>query len=174
MYFYPDNLQETILIFQNGSFDYSKIPDKIKKEFKINLEEWSKEKWFLSVWKITNVLPFANRLEKGIAAFPDEIAYRLIKLFSYKGETVLDPYMGSGTTLKVALNLNRNAVGYEIDIELLDTVKEKIGIGKQSRLVSKIPCEIIIREDVKHLRTKLQKRITEQKSVTEKKEKVKK
>jgi len=174
MYFYPDNLQETILIFQNGSFDYSRISDEKKKESKIDLEEWSKEKWFLSVWRITNVLPFANRLEKGIAAFPDEIAYRLITLFSYKGETVLDPFMGSGTTLKVALNLDRNAIGYEIDVELLDTVKEKIGIGKQAKLVNKKPFEIVVREDVKHLRTKLQSRVTEQKSVTQKSKKVKK
>jgi DNA modification methylase len=60
-------------------------------------------------------IAISNRLEKGIAAFPDEIPYRLIKLFSFSGETVLDPFMGSGTTLKVALSLGRDAVGYEID-----------------------------------------------------------
>jgi len=173
MYFYPDNLQETILIFQNGTFDYSKIPDEVKEQSKVNMEEWNKEKWFLTVWRITNVLPFENRLEKGIAAFPDEIAYRLIKLFSYKGETVLDPFMGSGTTLKVALNLNREAIGYELDRELLDCVKEKIGIGKQSRLVKREKFKIIIRDDAKHLRTDLQKRVSKQKSVTEKKQKMK-
>jgi DNA modification methylase len=102
MYYYPDNLQETILIFQNGDFDYSKIPKEKKEESKIDLKEWSEGKWYLNVWNITNVLPINNRLEKGIAAFPEEIPYRLIKLFSYKGETILDPFMGSGTTLKVA------------------------------------------------------------------------
>jgi len=171
MYFYPDNLQESILIFQNGAFDYSKVPDSVKEESKINLDEWSKDKWFLSVWKITNVLPFANRLEKGIAAFPEEIAYRLIKLFSYRGETVLDPFSGSGTTLKVALELGRKAVGYELDLELLDIIKEKIGIGKQARLIDTEQFDIIIRDDAKHLRKELQKRITKQKSVTEKKKK---
>ncbi len=163
MYYYPDNLQETILIFQNGNFDYSSIPEKKRKESKIDLEEWNKGKWYLTVWNITNVLPFANRLEKGIAAFPDEIPYRLIKLFSYKGETVLDPFMGSGTTLKVALELGRNTVGYEIDIELLDTVKEKLGIGKQARLFDPHPFDVIVRDDVKHLRTELQRRVTGEK-----------
>lgn len=170
MYFYPDNLQESILIFQNGQFDYSKISTEKKEQSKISLDQWTKEKWFLTVWRITNVLPFENRLEKGIAAFPDEIAHRLITLFSYKGETVLDPFMGSGTTLKVALKMGRHAIGYELDVELLDTVKKKVIIENQSNS----QFEIITREDAKHLRTKLQQRVEEQKSVTEKSKKAKK
>ena len=158
MYYYPDNLQESILIFQNGDFNYSKMPKEKKEESKIDLEEWSKGKWYLSVWKITNVLPINNRLEKGIAAFPEEIPHRLIKLFSYKGETVLDPFMGSGTTLKVAQELGRKCVGYEIDIELLEVVKEKLGITKQIKLF-RPKFEIMIRDDIKHLRTELQRRV---------------
>jgi len=164
MYYYPDNLQESILIFQNGDFDYSKIPQDIKKASKIDLDEWANEKWYLTVWNITNVLPINNRLEKGIAAFPEEIPYRLIKLFSYKGETVLDPFMGSGTTLKVALQLGRKAIGYDIDVELLEIVKEKLGISKQTMLFTP-EFEIIIREDAKHLRTELQKRVAGKKNV---------
>jgi DNA modification methylase len=158
MYYYPDNLQESILIFQNGNFDYKSIPNELKEESKIDLNKYQKEKWNLSVWDITNVLPFSNRLEKGIAAFPDEIPYRLVTLFSYKGETVLDPFMGSGTTMKVALNLDRNAVGYEIDLELLSVVKEKLRIG-QSSLFGDNSFEIILRDDAKHLRTQLQERV---------------
>jgi len=160
MYYYPDNLQESILIFQNGDFDYKKIPQKLKEESKISLEEYQKEKWYLNVWQITNVLPIHNRLEKGIAAFPKEIPYRLIKLFSYKGETVLDPFMGSGTTLKVAIELGRKAVGYEIDLELIDVVKQKLKIGQISVLDDNISdFEIIVRTDVKHLRTQLQEKL---------------
>lgn len=158
MYYYPDNLQESILIFQNGDFDYKQISQERKEESRINLEETQKGKWYLSVWNITNVLPINNRLEKGIAAFPEEIPYRLIKLFSYKGETVLDPFMGSGTTLKVAQELGRKCVGYEIDIELLEVVKEKLGITKQTKLFSP-KFDIIIRDDIKHLRTELQRRV---------------
>lgn len=158
MYYYPDNLQETILIFQNGKFEYSKMSKKKRENSKISLDEWSNGKWYLTVWKITNVLPNKNRLEKGIAAFPDEIPYRLIKLFSYKGETVLDPFMGSGTTLKVAQELDRKFAGYEIDVELLDVVKTKLGLTKQTRLF-RPQYELIIREDVKHLRTELQRRV---------------
>lgn len=163
MYYYPDNLQESILIFQNGDFDYSRVPKRKKTESKIDLEESQKEKWYLNVWNITNVLPINNRIEKGIAAFPEEIPYRLIKLFSYKGETVLDPFMGSGTTLKVASELGRKCVGYEIDIELLEVVKEKLGITQTRLLQSSSGFEIIIRDDVKHLRTQLQERVKDAK-----------
>jgi len=159
MYYYPDNLQESILIFQNGDFDYGKIPKEKKEESKINVKEWSEGKWYLSVWNITNVLPINNRLEKGIAAFPEEIPYRLIKLFSYEGETVLDPFMGSGTTLKVAHNLRRKCVGYEIDVELLEVVKEKLGLTQRRLFRQNSEFEIIIREDARHLRTELQKRV---------------
>lgn len=159
MYYYPDNLQESILIFQNGEFDYKKIPPEIKEESKIDINTYQKEKWYLSVWNITNVLPINNRLEKGIAAFPDEIPFRLIKLFSYKGETVLDPFMGSGTTLKVALELERKCVGYEIDLELLEVVKEKLGINQSTLFKVNNGFEKIIRNDAKHLRTQLQEKI---------------
>ena len=159
MYYYPDNLQESILIFQNGEFNYKNIPKELKERSKIDIEEYQKEKWYLNVWQITNVLPINNRLEKGIAAFPKEIPYRLIKLFSYKGETVLDPFMGSGTTLKVAIELGRRAVGYEIDLELLDVVKKKLNIGQPILIGDSPEFEIIIRDDVSRLRTKLQEKV---------------
>jgi len=159
MYYYPDNLQESILIFQNGDFNYKKIPQKIKEESKIDINTFQNNKWYLSVWNITNVLPINNKLEKGIAAFPEEIPYRLIKLFSYKGETILDPFLGSGTTLKVALDLDRRCIGYEIDIELLDIVKKKLKINHLTLLKEDNNFKIIIRDDIRHLRTNLQKRV---------------
>jgi DNA modification methylase len=165
MYFYPDNIHETILIFQNGKFNYKNIPKRIKEKSKIELSEYQEKKWYLTTWNITNVLPLKNRLENGIAAFPEEISYRLIKLFSYIGETVLDPFTGSGTTNKVAAMLSRNSVGYELDLELLNIIKEKMGL-KQSTLFEKdYEVEIIVRDDAKHLRTQLQKRVDNQKSV---------
>ncbi len=159
MYYYPDNLQESILIFQNGDFDYKSISEEVKETSKIDIEEFQKEKWYLNVWQITNVLPNNNRLEKGIAAFPDEIPYRLINLFSYKDEIVLDPFMGSGTTLKVGFELGRRCVGYEIDLELLDVVKEKLKVNQFTLTNERPDYEIIIRDDVKHLRTELQEKV---------------
>jgi DNA modification methylase len=162
MYFYPDNIQETILIFQKGKFDYKSIPDELREKSKIDILEYKDKKWYLNVWKIVNVLPLKNRLETGIAAFPEEIPYRLIKLFSYVGETVLDPFMGSGTTNKVATMLKRNSVGYEIDLELLEVVKEKMGLKKNPIFYD---VEIIVRDDAKHLRTELQNKVSNKISV---------
>ena len=159
MYYYPDNLQESILIFQNGKFDYKKIPKELKEESKVDIQKYQKEKWYLNVWQITNVLPINNRLEKGVAAFPEEIPYRLIKLFSYRGETVLDPFMGSGTTLKVALDLGRKTVGYEIDIELIEIIKRKLGISQPKLIGDNPEFKISIRKDIKHLRSKLQEKV---------------
>ncbi len=159
MYFYPDNLQESILIFQKGKFNYNLIPKNIKEESKVDLEEYLQNKWYLNVWNITNVLPLNNRLEEGIAAFPIEIPYRLIKLFSYVGETVLDPFMGSGTTNKVAMMLGRNSVGYELDKELIDVVKEKLEVDKNYLFEKNYEVEIIIREDAKELRSYLSEKV---------------
>src|SRR6266436_1661860 len=103
MYYYPDNIQESILIFQKGRFDYSYVKD----------------------------MP-SKILEKGIAAFPEEIPKRLIKLFSFHGETVLDPFLGSGTTMKVAQELSRNSWGYEIDRGLKKIITQKLGNGHRS------------------------------------------
>ncbi len=165
MYFYPDNIQETILIFQNGKFDYKSVSNETKEKSKIDIYEYQQSKWYLTTWNITNVLPFKNRLENGIAAFPEEIPKRLITLFSFAGETVLDPFMGSGTTNKVAAMLGRNSVGYEIDLELCDVIKEKMGVNQGSLFKKNYDVEIIFREDAKKLRTWLQNKIKNQKSV---------
>jgi DNA modification methylase len=159
MYFYPDNIQETILIFQKGKFDYKIIKKEVRDQSKIDILEYQEKKWYLNVWNIVNVLPIQNRLESGIAAFPEEIPYRLIKLFSYVGETVLDPFMGSGTTNKVAAMLKRNSVGYEIDIELVEVVKKKMGINHELLFQNDYEVEIIVRDDARPLRSFLQNKI---------------
>jgi len=133
MYYYPDNIQESILIFQKGKFDYSytqKLSAETREKSRIDLDKYNGEDWYLTVWHITNVLPLGERLEKGIAAFPEEIPRRLVKLYSYVGETVLDPFLGSGTTTKVAKELGRNSWGYEINSELKGVIEKKLGTGK--------------------------------------------
>lgn len=164
MYFYPDNIQESILLFQKGKFDYETIPEGKKELSALDIGEYQKKKWYLNVWQITNVLPLPSRIERGIAAFPEEIVRRLILLFSYKDETVLDPFMGSGTTNKVARILGRNSIGYEIDLELLPIIKRKVRIDEPI-LGEEAFFEIIIREDAKHLRTWLQEKVKGRRSV---------
>jgi len=167
MYFYPDNIQESIIIFQKGKFNYGyvkKLNSEILESSKINTEEYQGNKWYLTVWDITNVLPLSGRLEEGIAAFPEEIPRRLIKLYTFAGETVLDPFLGSGTTTKVAKELGRNSYGYEIDLELKEVIMQKIGYGQTTLTEDRI--EIMERDDARRLRTFLQEEVRKQRSVT--------
>src|SRR5467141_3408591 len=159
MYFYPDNIQESILLFQNGEFDYGHLKDaprNVLKSSRIDTVQLNKERWNLTVWNITNVLPMPGRVEEGIAAFPEEIPRRLIKLFTMVGETVFDPFAGSGTTLKVAKELGRKGIGYEIDLELKRVMRKKLS---GENFVSEE------REGAKRLRKSLQDRVRQHRSV---------
>src|SRR2546422_8576701 len=166
MYFYPDNIQESILLFQNGEFDYGHLkeaPKDVLESSKIDTVRLNDEGWNLTVWNITNVLPMPGRIEEGIAAFPEEIPKRLIKLFTMVGETVLDPFLGSGTTLRVARELGRKGIGYEIDLELKDVIKKKLGLD-YDRWTGE---EFIIeeREGARRLRKSLQTKVQQRRSV---------
>lgn len=150
MYFYPDNLLESIIIFQKGKFDYRSISKDVRETSKIDKKEFTNKKWYTTFWEMVNVLPNAQ-LEKEIAAFPEELPYRTIKLFSYVGETVLDPFVGSGTTMKVARDLGRNSIGIEIKKSLIPTIRKKLGFDEQSDLYHKEDTfEVITRKEGKY------------------------
>ena len=150
MYFYPDNLLESIIIFQKGKFNYRSISKEIREASKIDIKEFSGNKWYMTLWEMVNVLP-GSSLEKEIAAFPEELPYRIIKLFSYKGETILDPFAGSGTTMKVARQLARNSIGIEIKKSLIPIIKKKLGFEGQLNFENNNDTfEIVIREGVKY------------------------
>ncbi len=139
MYFYPDNIQESVLIFQKGRFDYQlikEIDEQTLESSRIDSHMFNENEWNLSVWNITNVLPTNNVLEKGIAAFPEELASRLIRLYSFADETVLDPFMGSGTTAKMAAMLGRNSIGYELIYDLKQNILAKVGSNNNSAKIS--------------------------------------
>jgi site-specific DNA-methyltransferase (adenine-specific) len=82
-------------------------------------EEW--KNWTDSVWYIQ-----AAQSVRNLAVFPEELVERIIKLYSFPGDTVLDPFAGTGTTLIVAKKLGRKAVGYEINKELQPIIKQKL------------------------------------------------
>jgi site-specific DNA-methyltransferase (adenine-specific) len=74
---------------------------------------------------------FAGAKQDGhIAMFPEELPARLIKMFSFSGETVLDPFLGGGTTALAARNLGRSSAGYEINSDFIPTIKDKLNVGQ--------------------------------------------
>lgn len=80
--------------------------------------------------------------------FPEEIPRRLIKMFSFVGDTVLDPFIGSGTTTLAARNLGRNSTGYEINADYIPVIKEKLGLKNKGFFDDKVNIQFSInRED---------------------------
>lgn len=109
---------EFILIFKkNGKAP--KVSDAQKKASAMTKEEWNT--YFAGHWNFGGA-----RQEKHLAMFPEELPKRLIKMFSFVGETVLDPFMGSGTTSLAALNLDRHSFGYEINPDFIPIIREKL------------------------------------------------
>lgn len=112
------------------------------------LSEMTKEEWntyFASHWT------FGGAKQDGhIAVFPEELPHRLIKMFSFAGETVFDPFMGSGTTALAARNLQRNSIGYEINPDFVDYYKQKVDnvrLFNNSTCLYKVDSSIINKEE---------------------------
>jgi len=114
---------EFILIFKKLG-DAPKHTKEQKELSKMTAEEWNT--FFAGHWNFTGA-----RQNGHIAMFPEELPRRLIKMFSFVGETVLDPFSGSGTTSLAAKNLERNSIGYEINPEFIPFIKEKLEVHQQ-------------------------------------------
>ena len=109
---------EFVLVFKKSG-DAPK-PTKEQKELsKMTAEEWNT--YFAGHWNFAGA-----RQDNHIAMFPEELPKRLIKMFAFVGDTVLDPFSGSGTTNLAAKNLGRNSVGYEINSEFIPVIKQKL------------------------------------------------
>ncbi len=128
---------EFILIFKKPGKS-EKISKEIKEKSKLTKEEW--KEYFYGHWYFGG----AKQIEHE-AMFPEELPKRLIKMYTFIGDTILDPFLGSGTTVKEALNLRRNAIGYEINEKFLEIIKEKLGL-KQSLLPFSENIQIIKRQ----------------------------
>jgi len=114
---------EFILVFKKLG-DAPK-PTKEQKEFsKMTAEEWNT--YFAGHWNFAGA-----KQNNHIAMFPEELPKRLIKMFSFVGETVLDPFAGSGTTALAAKNTDRNSVGYEINSEFIPFIKDKLEVHQK-------------------------------------------
>lgn len=115
---------EFILLFKKPGT--APKPDKeLKKNSTMTKEEWNT--YFQGHWNFSGA-----RQDNHLAMFPEELPKRLIKMFSFVGDTVLDPFLGSGTTSLAAKNLGRNSVGYEINPEFIPIIKEKLSSDRKN------------------------------------------
>ena len=115
---------EFILVFKKQG-TATPVPHEIREKSKMTTEEWNQ--YFSGHWNFAG-----EKQGKHLAMFPEELPKRLIKMFTFVGDTVLDPFLGSGTTMLAAKNLNRNSVGYEINGDFLPFIKEKSRLWAES------------------------------------------
>jgi modification methylase len=100
-----------------------KILRATKDASRLSKTEW--KEFFSGHWR------FGGARQRGHEAmFPEELPRRLVRMFSFVGDTVLDPFLGSGTTAKAALALRRNAVGYEINEAFLEGMAAKLDLDR--------------------------------------------
>ena len=132
---------EFVLIFRKHGKAPS-VSKKCKEESKLSIEEWNS--YFSGHWN------FSGEKQNGhIAMFPEEIPKRCIKMFSFVGETVLDPFLGSGTSSLAAMKLSRNSIGYEINKSFIPIIEEKLASANIS--LGKRKCYEIIKPRVEKI-----------------------
>jgi DNA modification methylase len=125
-YPFPPNIFSTypyewITVFSKKGKRIKPTPEN-KEKSKLTTKEW--QDWAInSIWEMQ---PAKAKSEGHPAPFPDEMPMRLIKLYSFYGDTVLDPFGGTGTTAKMALKLGRKAIVYELNSDYLPLIKKKL------------------------------------------------
>jgi len=134
---------EHILIFRKGhKREFSKEETRKRRESAYFWEE--RNKWFSEIWEDLKGAPQkSNNLEK-TAAYPTKLVYRLINMYSIQGDTILDPFLGTGTTTIAAMCAARHSIGYEIDTKFKNIIEARI---KKAKRLSK---ELIMERLQKH------------------------
>ena len=130
--FYTQNTSEFITVYVKDGKPINNLPKEIKEASKLSDKEWTE--FTKQIWDIT--IPGKNDIAFGdhSALMPEEIAYRCIRLFTYVDDVVLDPFAGSGTTLKVAIEAGRNFIGYEIMENYKTIIDKKIQLAKNKEV----------------------------------------
>ena len=110
--FYAQNTTEFITIYVKDGTPINNLPKEVKEASALTQKEWVE--YTKQIWDI----PIPNKSDIAFgehpALMPEEIVRRCVKLYSFVGDTILDPFTGSGTTLKVVRELKRNYIGYEL------------------------------------------------------------
>jgi site-specific DNA-methyltransferase (adenine-specific) len=137
---------EFILTFKKLG-DAPKPSKEIKEQSIMTAEEWNT--FFASHWNFSGV-----KQDNHIAMFPEELPKRLIKMFSFVGDTIMDPFAGSGTTNLAAKKLQRNSVGYEINQDFIPVIKDKLNFSQTD--LDGTTYELVTQEPFKDIEKEIQ------------------
>lgn len=111
---------EYILLFRKRG-DWTRRGGEVKEKSRLTKEQRSE--WFRGYWELA-----PERQDDHLAKFPLELPGRLIRMYSFFGETVLDPFLGSGTTTLAAKRYGRDSIGVELNREFLPVIMRKLGV----------------------------------------------
>lgn len=131
---------EWVLIFRKGGKrKFKKTEDKFRRQESSFFWE-ERNVWFSDLWDLkgTKQKIDNSKTRKRSAAYPFELPYRLINMYSLQNDTVLDPFLGTGTTTLAAIASQRNSIGYEIDPKFVEIINENIEATSLNYLNSNI------------------------------------
>jgi len=128
---------EFILILKKHG-NPSRVTREVKEQSRLSREEWNQ--YFTGHWNFPG-----EKQNRHLAMFPEELPRRLIKMFTFIGDTVLDPFLGSGTTTAVAKKLSRDSIGYEISESFLPIIEGKLELNQRT-ILSEAEFEIVKQE----------------------------
>lgn len=122
-YYYPNIMTEYILVFRKPGPKIYRQRNEQREANRLEVDRLFKMDTANNIWHIAPVPP---RTIEHPCPFPEEIPYRLVEMYSYQGDIVLDPFVGSGQTTKIAAALGRIAVGYDTEEKYVEYARKRI------------------------------------------------
>lgn len=136
-YYYPNIMTEYIMVFRKPGEPIYRQANGSKEPSRFQIDRLFKMDVANNVWHIAPVPP--GTLDHP-CPFPEEIPHRMIRMYSYRGDVVLDPFCGSGQTAKVAVALGRRSINYDTKKEYVDYARERVSTPLKIR-----PRQLIVR-----------------------------
>ena len=136
-----------LTLFNNNYFEYifvlqkpgkRRVKQDLRDASRISLDEW--RVWCQQWWRLESI---TERFDYHRAIFPVEVPYRLIRMYSYRGDTVLDPYMGTGATMIAAARCERSSIGFEIDETCDEMIRRRLDFELRPLIENEPSYEVI-------------------------------
>ncbi len=121
---------EYVLVFRRGAKRTFNDSERLRRRRSAFFWE-ERNRWFSDAWEILGVRQNATGGRARSAAFPLELAFRLVNMYSLVEDTVLDPFLGTGTTTRAAIAAGRSSIGWEIDENLIPGIQDAIGTDQR-------------------------------------------
>lgn len=133
-----NDIEFILMLRKPGGYRQPTIPQ--RDSSRLSKEEY--QEWFQQIWTVPG-----ESTREHPAPFPEKVAYRLMRMFSFTGDTVLDPFMGTGTTLLAAAKCDRNAIGVELESEYIRIAKRRLDKELSGLFSSERPTEVTQQSD---------------------------